>query len=413
MSDYLTVAEALARILDGLAPLETELVPLHQARGRTLARDLQALLTQPPADMSAMDGYALRAGDVRDLSTPLKLVGESAAGSRYEGRLGPGETVRIFTGAPVPEGADTILIQECAVADGATIRATEPPQFGRHIRQAGLDFSVGETLLKAGRRLGAAELALAAAMNHPKLPVTRQPLVAIIATGDELVAPGDPVGQDQIVASNSFAIAAYVQAAGGAVLDLGIVRDEARAIKAAIRAARDAKADVLVTLGGASVGDYDLVKPALEKEGMRLGFWRIAMRPGKPLIHGRLGPNSGPGSMSILGLPGNPVSSIVCGVLFLIPLIRALAGDPKAGLDRGEPAISGAPLKANGERADYMRAALTLRNDGTPVVVPDAQQDSSMLRILAQSQCLLIREPRAPAAEAGQACRILRFEQGW
>ena len=413
MSDYLTVAEALARILDGIAPLEAELVPLHQARGRTLARDLQALLTQPPADMSAMDGYALRAGDVHDLSVPLKLVGESAAGSGFEGRLGPGETVRIFTGAPVPEGADTVLIQECAMADGATIRATEPPQLGRHIRRAGLDFSKGETLLKAGRRLGAAELALAAAMNHPKFSVTRQPLVAILATGDELVAPGDPVGPDQIVASNSFAIAAYVQAAGGLALDLGIVRDDASAIEAAIGAARDAKADILVTLGGASVGDYDLVKPALEKQGMRLGFWRIAMRPGKPLIHGRLGPHSGRGSMSVLGLPGNPVSSIVCGVLFLIPLIRALAGDPKAGLDHSEPAILGSAVKANGERADYMRAGLALRDDGTPVVVPDAQQDSSMLRILAQSQCLLIRPRNAAAAAAGDACRILRFEQGW
>ena len=334
-------------------------------------------------------------------------MGESAAGRRYPHALRAGETVRIFTGAPLPEGADTVLIQENAACEDRRVRVLEAPEPGRNIRRAGLDFSEHETLLQAGTRCGAAALALAAAMNHPVLPVARRPLVAIIATGDELVRPGEPAGPDQIVASNSFAIAAIVEAAGGVALDLGIVADEYEPLAAAIRAARDAGADVLITLGGASVGDHDLVKPALAREGMELGFWRIAMRPGKPLIHGRLG------SMAILGLPGNPVSSIVCGALFLVPLVRALSGDPTAALDRSEPAVLGAALRANDQRQDYMRATLTMRDDGVPVAVPHVVQDSSMLRVLAQAQCLVIREPGAPAAVAGSACRILRFEAGW
>lgn len=401
----LSVAEALARVLASAQALPAESVPLREARGRTLAADLVALRTQPPADMSAMDGYALRAADLAN--GPLKLVGESAAGRRYPVRLGRGETVRIFTGAPVPEGADTILIQENAAVDGDGVRALETPALGRNIRRAGLDFAAGETLLHAGTRLGAAELALAAAMNHPAVPVARRPLVAVIATGDELVRPGEPAEPDQIVASNSYAIAAFVQAAGGVPLDLGIVADDLPALEAAIRRAREAGADVLVTLGGASVGDHDLVKPALARQGMELGFWRIAMRPGKPLIHGRLG------SMALLGFPGNPVSSIVCAVLFLMPLVRALSGDRAAGLDRSEPAVLGAALRANDRRQDYMRATLTIRSDGTPVAMPNVLQDSSMLRVLAQAQCLVIREPEAPAAAAGAACRILRLEQGW
>ncbi|WP_158807621.1 gephyrin-like molybdotransferase Glp [Beijerinckia sp. L45] len=408
MSDgLLSVAEALARVLASAKAMPTEMVPLHLARGRTLTEDLKAMRTQPPVAMSAMDGYAVRAADLAAGAPPLQLVGQSAAGLRYGATLQPGETVRIFTGAPVPDGADTILIQEDAIADGDRIRATAVPLAGRNIRRAGLDFTFGEMLLPAGTRLGAAELALAAAMDHPRVPVARKPLVAIIATGDELVQPGAHAGRDQIVASNSFAIAAFVDAAGGTVLDLGIVVDQLEPLVAAIRAARDAKADILITLGGASVGDHDLVKPALAEEGMELGFWRIAMRPGKPLIHGHLG------AMAILGLPGNPVSSIVCSALFLVPLVRALSGDKTAHIDRSEPAILGVALKANDKRQDYMRAALTLRDDGTPVAVPNIVQDSSMLRVLAQAQCLVIREPNAPAAEAGAPCRILRFEQGW
>ncbi len=399
----LSVADALARVLAPVSALPAETVPLHAARGRTLARPLAALRTQPPADVSAMDGYALRHAD---LASALRLVGESAAGRGYAGTLQPGECVRIFTGAPVPPGADTVLIQEVADVDGGTVHAREQPQRGRNVRAAGLDFAEGDVLLDAGTRLGPAEIALAAAMNHPALPVTRRPVVAIIATGDELVAPGDVVGPDQIVASNSYAVAAYVEEAGGAVLDLGIVPDRLPALEAAIAAAREGGADVLVTLGGASVGDHDLVKPALARQGMDLGFWRIAMRPGKPLIHGHMG------TTSILGLPGNPVSAIVCGVLFLVPLVRALCGDRRAGNDLSEPAVLGAPLPANDRRQDYLRATLARRADGALVATPNRLQDSSMLRVLAEAECLLIRGPFATADEAGAPCRVLRLRAG-
>ena len=404
MSDgLLSVDEALTRILAQASPLPEETIGLHQARGRTLARPLAARRTQPPTGMSAMDGYAIRHADLDDLARPLTLVGESAAGRAFAGAVRPGETVRIFTGASVPSGADTVLIQEMADVDGDVVRARERPASGRNVRRAGLDFTEGEVLLRAGTRLGAAEIALAAAMNHAELPVTRKPLVAIIATGDELVQPGRPVGPDQIVASNGYAVAAFVEQAGGTALDLGIVPDDLPALEAAIDAARAAGANVLVTLGGASVGDHDLVKPALARQGMELGFWRIAMRPGKPLIHGRMD------AMTILGLPGNPVSSIVCSVLFLMPLIRALSGDPRAAEDLSEPAVIGGPLPANDKRQDYLRATLQRRSDGVLVATSNALQDSSMLRVLADAECLLVRGPNATADQAGAPCRILRL----
>ena len=266
---------------------------------------------------------------------------------------------------------------------------------------------MARVLLKAGMRLGAAEIALAAAMNHPTLPCVRKPRVAIIANGDELVLPGQTIGPDQIVASNSFAIAAFTQAAGGEPLDLGIAADTVEALEARIVAAREAKADVIVTLGGASVGDHDLVKPALARQGMELSFWKIAMRPGKPLIHGHVG------DTAILGLPGNPVSAIVCGALFLVPLIRALSGDLAAAADHSEPAVLGAPLPANDHRQDYLRATLSRRDDGALVATPAKLQDSSMLRVLASSECLLMRGPNAKADAAGAPCRIIRLRQGW
>ena len=408
MSDgLLSVAEALARVLGPATPREREDVPLAQSFGRTLAADIAARRQQPPSDVSAMDGYAVRHADLADLSRPLTLVGESAAGRGYAAPLEPGQTVRIFTGARVPPGTDTILIQEMAEADGPRIYARELPQPGRHIRRAGLDFTNGEVLLEAGTRLGAAEIALAAAMDHPALPCVRKPRVAIIANGDELVLPGQTIGPDQIVASNSFAIAAFTQAAGGEPLDLGIAADTVEALETRIVAAREAKADVIVTLGGASVGDHDLVKPALARQGMELSFWKIAMRPGKPLIHGHVG------DTAILGLPGNPVSAIVCGALFLVPLIRALSGDRMAAADHSEPAVLGAALPANDHRQDYLRATLARRDDGVLVATPAKLQDSSMLRVLASSECLLIRGPNATADAAGAPCRIIRLRQGW
>ena len=402
-SPLLPVPEALLRVLASAPePLAAECVPLAQARGRTLARDLAALRTQPPFNASAMDGYALRAADLATMPAQLKLIGASAAGHGFAGAVGPGEAVRIFTGAPVPGGADTVIIQENTTADGSSVMILQTEPLGRNIRVAGLDFADGDVLLAAGTLLGPCELALAAAMNHGTLPVTRRPRIALLATGDELVKPGDALGPDQIVTSNTYAVGAYAQAAGAEVVDLGIAGDTFEAIEAGIRAARQAGADVLVTLGGASVGDHDLVQTALNNEGMDLGFWKIAMRPGKPLMHGRIG------DMRILGLPGNPVSAIVCGVLFLIPLIRALAGDPQAGADQTEAAVLGCDLPANDSRQDYLRATLQTAT-GLPVATPFGRQDSSMLRVLASSHCLVVRPPRAPAAKAGELCRVIRL----
>jgi len=399
----LPVQDALMRVLSSApVPLSVERVPLAECRGRTLAEDVAALRTQPPFPASAMDGYAVRAADIAQVPAALKVIGESAAGRRFAGDVKTGEAVRIFTGAPVPDGADTILIQENTKADGATVTALESETLGRYVRRAGLDFSAGDVLLKKGQRLGPAELALAAAMNHPALPVTRRPRVALLATGDELVRPGEEIGPDQIVASNTFAVRAYAENAGADVIDLGIAGDNFAAIEAAIRSARAYGADVLVTLGGASVGDHDLVQTALAREGMELGFWRIAMRPGKPLMHGQIG------DMRILGLPGNPVSAIVCGLLFLVPLVRALSGDPHAGDDRTEVAVLASDLPENDNRQDYLRARITGQKDGHPLVESFARQDSSMLRILSEAQCLIVREAHAPAAKAGETCRMLR-----
>jgi molybdopterin molybdotransferase len=398
-SKFLPVDEALARVLAGAVRLGEETQPLAAARGRTLARDLIAMRTQPPVDVSAMDGYALRAADLAH--GPLRLVGESAAGHGYGAALQAGEAVRIFTGAPVPEGADSILLQEDArVTDGA-LTASAPP--GPHIRAAGLDFRQGVAALFAGARLGPAELALAAAMNHATLPVARRPRVALLASGDELVPPGAEPGPSQIIACNGYAVTAIAEDAGAEVVDLGIFRDDLDDLERGITLAREAKADVLVTLGGASVGDRDLLKPALARQGMTLDFWKIAMRPGKPLIHGAVG------ETRVLGLPGNPVAAIVCAIVFLEPLLRALQGDPQAGADRTEVAIAGANLKPNKGRRDYMRAALARDADGALIATPQPMQDSSLLTELARSQALLIREIGAPAAPKGSLCRILRL----
>ena len=399
----LPVADALARVLESARDaLPAEMVPLAEARGRTLAQNVAALRTQPPFPASAMDGYAVRAADIASVPAKLKVIGESAAGRRFKGTLAQGEAVRIFTGAPVPDGADTILIQENTRAEDGIVIALESEMQGRYVRRAGLDFSAGDILLHKGRRLGPPELALAAAMNHPALPVTRKPRVALLATGDELVRPGEEAGPDQIVASNTFAVRAYAENAGADVIDLGIAGDRFEDIERAIRRARDMGADVLVTLGGASVGDHDLVQTALSREGMELGFWRIAMRPGKPLMHGRIG------DMRILGLPGNPVSAIVCGYLFLVPLVRALSGDPQAGEDRSELAVLASDLPENDSRQDYMRARIIGMQDGHPLVEAFGKQDSSMLRILSDAQCLIVREPNAPAVKAGEMCRVMR-----
>jgi molybdopterin molybdotransferase len=400
----LSVEQALALVLEaGREPLPAETVPIAQAHGRTLARDLKALRTQPPFPASAMDGYAVRGVDVAKPGGKLAVIGQAAAGHGFSGAVGPGQAVRIFTGAPVPDGADTILIQENAAREGDTVIVRERERQGAFVRRAGLDFSAGETMLTAGRRLDPRAVALAAAMGHPDVCVRKRPLVAILATGDELVRPGEDAGPDQIVASNSYAVAGIAHQAGAEVADLGIAGDTFEALERGIGQAEAAGADVLVTLGGASVGDHDLVQSALARRGMTLGFWRIAMRPGKPLIFGRLG------RMIILGLPGNPVSSIVCATLFLVPLLRALMGDPAAGADATEPALLAVDIPANDQRQDYLRATVRTGTEGLPLVTPVRMQDSSMLSLLARADALLLRAPHAPAAKAGDPCRILRL----
>ncbi len=400
----ISVEEALARVLaSAREPLGEESVALGDALGRTLAREVRALRAQPPFANSAMDGYAVRAADAARAPARLEVIGESAAGHAFGGRVASGEAVRIFTGAPMPEGADAVVVQEEARREGASVTLTASVSPGENVRTPGFDFEEGELALAAGRRLTPRDVALAAAADHPTLVVRRRPRVAILATGDELVAPGAARGPAQIVASNNFAVAGIVVAAGGEPIDLGIAVDDANALALSLAAAREAKADVLVTLGGASVGDYDLVQRALVEAGMELGFWRIAMRPGKPLIHGRLG------ATSVLGLPGNPTSSTVCAILFLRPLLRALVGDAEAGADPSEPARLAVGLPANGARQDYMRATLARDGDGAFVASPVESQDSSLVKALARAEALIVRAPHAPPAGPGQACRIIRF----
>jgi len=396
------VADALAAVLDGAEPLPEEMVALDQAYHRVLARDVAALRTQPPQAMSAMDGYAVRAADAGHVRATLTVVGEVAAGRPFDRALRPGEAARIFTGGVVPDGADAVIIQEDTTAEGDRVTILEAAIPGRHIRPAGVDFHEGMVLLKAGRRLSDRDLSLAASMNHPELPVRRRPRVALLATGDELVMPGRTPGPGQIVYSNGYALRTMARVEGAETIDLGIAADTIAATTAGIRQAREASADILITTGGASVGDHDLVKQSLEAEGVEMAFWKIAMRPGKPMMHGRLG------AMRVIGLPGNPVSSYVCSLLFLLPLIRRLSGLELLHSPR-ETALLGRDLKQNDVREDFLRARLDVRDDGTLIATPVTLQDSSLLGNLALAQALVIRKAFAPAAPAGSVCEILRL----
>lgn len=397
----LPVETAQDRLLARAIPIaDSETVALHAADGRVLATDVHARLTQPPFNASAMDGYALRSDDATEIGSVLTVIGTSAAGHAFDGAVGAGQAVRIFTGAPVPQGADAVLIQEDAeTLEGNRIRTGFVPLKGRHIRPRGQDFTQGEAVLVAGDTLDFSRLMVAAAMNHPDLPVFRKPLVAIIATGDELVSPGTLPGPDQIVASNTFGIATLARNSGADILDLGIVPDDRDRITQAIDRAIAARADVLVTLGGASVGDHDLVQATLLASGMELDFWRIAMRPGKPLMVGSLG------AMHVLGLPGNPVSSLVCGLLFLEPLLRTLAHLP--AVSRAATALTEETLPANDHRQDYLRATLARDSDGNWLARSYGKQDSSMMKIFARSECLIVRPPNAPELPAGTPCPIV------
>ncbi|WP_279478587.1 gephyrin-like molybdotransferase Glp [Aureimonas sp. SK2] len=399
--------EALDRLLrDAASVVETEKGGLVDAFGRILAQDLVARRTQPAFDASAMDGYALRAADLALLPAEFSVIGESSAGHAFAGEVGPGKAVRIFTGAPLPQGADTVVIQEnTEAADEGRVRVIEPAVEGANIRRAGNDFSEGDTLLPAGTALGPAPCALAASAGYGSVEVRRRPRVALAATGDELVAPGTLPGPAQTVASNSLAIAMIVRAAGGEVLDLGIVPDRREALAAAFAEARARGADVLVTIGGASVGDHDLVGPVLKAEGAALDFWKVAMRPGKPLMAGALGP------MRILGLPGNPASSLVTAELFLRPLVERLAGRKTAA--RRRRGLLAASVKANDHRTDFLRATIERGvDDALPRIAPLDRQDSSLLTVFARAKVLLVRPAHAPAGRIGDECEYVALTPG-
>jgi molybdopterin molybdotransferase len=384
----ITVAEAQARVIAATTTLPAETVALTDAAGRVLAGPLTARRTQPPFAASAMDGYAVRGADVATVPVTLTMVGAVAAGGFYEPNLQAGQCVRIFTGAPLPAGADTVVIQEDTEANGDRITIVESEEAGGNVRDAGLDFRTGDQRLTAGTYLSPRQLALAAAMDYPWLKVVRRPRVAILATGDEIVFPGEPIAASQIVASTSTALAGFVRANGGEPVLLGVAQDTIASLREAVAAARDA--DVLVTIGGASVGDHDLVQKALTEDGLTVDFWKIAMRPGKPLMVGTLGKSQ------VLGLPGNPVSSMVCAMLFLRPLLYALQGRAD-GIPAPALLAAAADLPANGTRQDYMRARLNA--DGA--VVPFAKQDSSMLTALAEADALIVRPANAPAIKTG------------
>ena len=397
----LSVRDAHARVIAAFEALPSETVSVADATGRVLAVPPRARLTQPPADLSAMDGYAVRAADVSAAPAVLTLVGQAPAGGSYDHPLQPGETVRIFTGGPLPAGADSIVIQEDTKADGPKITVLEAPRVGRHIRKAGLDFSAGDSPLEAGRTLTTRDLALAAAMNHPWLSVRRKPRVAILSTGDELVMPGEPVGRNQIVSSSGIAVAALVRGWGGEPTLFDIARDDAKLIERCIEAG--AQHDLLITLGGASVGDHDLVQDALKAQGFDMDFWKIAMRPGKPLMF------AARDRARVLGLPGNPVSTMVCALLFLKPALERMLGQ-SGDLPRTVPARLAVDVKQNDQREDYVRSRLSRNADGALTVDPHPVQDSSMLSVLAACDGLMIRPAHDPARRAGDTVQVVDLQ---
>jgi molybdopterin molybdotransferase len=397
----ISVAEAQARLLATIAPLGGEQVALSDAAGRVLAEDVIARRTQPPFAVSAMDGYAVRAADVATVPATLAIIGNVPAGESYDGIVGVGQAVRIFTGAPVPEGADCIVIQEDTERQGDKVLIREGAAKGRYVRPAGLDFREGGAGPKAGRRLTARDVGLAAAMNRPWLLVRRRPRVAILPTGDEVVMPGDPVGRNQIVSSNALALGALVESIGGIPVQLPIAPDDSGALQRIAEGATGA--DLLVTTGGASVGEHDLVRGALSATGLTIDFWTVAMRPGKPLMVGRFR------DTPMIGLPGNPVSTLVCGLLFVKPALERMLG-LAAGDAPPLKARLKIPLGANDRRQDYLRARLVRSADGTLEAEPFQVQDSSMMAVLAAADCLVLRAPHAPAAAAGDWVEIMPLD---
>ncbi len=393
----ISVSEALNHIFDLANKLESETVPLAQAAGRVLAKDVSARLTQPPFSSSAMDGYAVVNAEAQAGMT-LKVIGESAAGDRFEGRVNSGEAVRIFTGAPVPEGADCILIQEDVIRDGDTITVRENRDTNPYIRPAGGDFIEGD-IISAPRKLTASDIALLASMNIPEIPVTRKPVVALIANGNELVMPGENPGPDQIVCSNNFGLKALLEEHGAEVRMLPIARDTVDSLNQAMDLSEGV--DLVVTIGGASVGDHDLVHKVAVDRGMDLDFYKVAMQPGKPLMAGSMN------GIPMVGLPGNPVSSMVCGHIFLRPMLNVMLGFAPAPLSR-EVAVLAQDVRQNGGREHYMRAKVELSATGMQIT-PFERQDSSLLTILGQSNALLVRPPNGGPLSKGASVEFVRM----
>jgi len=393
----LSIEDALTKIRDSIAPVAIEEVFVTEALGRVLAADVIAEVSHPPQAVSAMDGYAVRAEDVPTAPTTLKMIGEAAAGHVFSGSVGPGECTRIFTGGALPNGADTVIIQEDTEINGDQISMLEAPKPGQWVRAEGLDFACGKTLIPAGQLLSARDLGLAAAAGATWLKVRQKPRVAVLATGDEVVMPGAPRRPDQIVSSNSIALVGYAQVFGAGAVSLGVAADRPESLREKLN---DAKGfDLLVTSGGASVGDHDLVQSVSGDQGMELGFYKIAMRPGKPLIFGQLG------QTFLLGLPGNPVSTGVTAAIFMRAAIEQLLGLTPAPLYQA--ATLGRDLPKNGKRLDFMRAKLTPNSDGLPTATPFERQDSSMMALFAEADCLVMREIGAPAASAGDTVKIV------
>ena len=399
----ISVEEALSRLLAPLEKLPPEQVSIVDGLGRVLAEDVAARRTQPPFAVSAMDGYAVRAEDVAAVPVELRIVAEVPAGAGFGGHVGPRETARIFTGAPLPAGTDTIVIQEDTQRDGDRVQVLEGAPRGRYVRREGLDFAEGDILLKAGRRLTARDIGLVAAMNRPWLFVHRRPRIGILSTGDEIVMPGDPIGPHQIVSSNSLALSAFVTACGGIPVSVGNAPDDPEALRQIAAATRGV--DLLVTTGGASVGEHDLVRDVLGSDGLELDFWQIAMRPGKPLMVGSYR------GTPMVGLPGNPVSTLVCALLFLRPALERLSG-ASTPAEAAPTARLGAALPKNDRRQDYLRSRLARAADGVLEVFPFEVQDSSMMRLLSEADCLVVRPPNAPAIAAGATVPIVEFPGG-
>ena len=400
----ISVAEAESRILTAVRMTPLEQLAITDCFGRVTGRDVISRRTQPPMAVSAMDGYAVRAADVENTPVELCVVGYAPAGGSYDDTLGPGEAVRIFTGAPVPSGADAIIIQEDTDhREDERVQVNSGASPGTYIRPAGLDFAEGDALIAAGTRLTARHVGLAAAMNVPWMMVHRPPRVAILATGDEIVMPGEEIGRNQIVSSNAIALSAFVSAMGGEPVLLGIAPDDPDALHAMTDGI--VGNDMLVTTGGASVGDHDLVQDVLGARGMDVDFWRIAMRPGKPLMFGDID------GIPVLGLPGNPVSSMVCAMIFLRPALARMQGTDAADQDLINMRLA-SDLSGNDRRQDYLRATFEAGDNGETLVRTFSKQDSSMMATLTLADGLVVRAPHAPPLEAGSRVQVLKMPSG-